>query len=98
MGEFAAMNDAIHVMNMDMNETMHQIEEAASQVSAGSTNLAEGSQTLAEGSTDQAGAVEELLASFANITEGVEHTHESAQASYELSVKYAQEADKTQKQ
>lgn len=98
MGEFAAMNDAIHVMNTDMNETMHRIEEAASQVSAGSTNLAEGSQTLAEGSTDQAGAVEELLASFANITEGVEHTHESAQASYELSVKYAQEADKTQKE
>ena len=94
MGEFAAMNDAIHVMNTDMNETMHRIEEAASQVSAGSTNLAEGSQTLAEGSTDQAGAVEELLASFANITEGVEHTH----ASYELSVKYAQEADKTQKE
>ena len=90
MGEFAAMNDAIHVMNTDMNETMHRIEEAASQVSAGSTNLAEGSQTLAEGSTDQAGAVEELLASFANITEGVEHTHESAQASYELSVKYVQ--------
>lgn len=80
MGEFAAMNDAIHVMNTDMNETMHRIEEAASQVSAGSTNLAEGSQTLAEGSTDQAGAVEELLASFANITEGVEHTHESAQS------------------
>lgn len=98
MGEFAAMNDAIHVMNTDMNETMHRIEETASQVSAGSTNLAEGSQTLAEGSTDQAGAVEELLASFANITEGVEHTHESAQASYELSVKYAQEADKTQKE
>lgn len=47
MGEFAAMNDAIHVMNTDMNETMHRIEEAASQVSAGSTNLAEGSQTLA---------------------------------------------------
>lgn len=41
MGEFAAMNDAIHVMNTDMNETMHRIEEAASQVSAGSTNLAE---------------------------------------------------------
>lgn len=30
MGEFAAMNDAIHVMNTDMNETMHRIEEAAS--------------------------------------------------------------------
>lgn len=98
MGDFAAMNEAIHIMNTDMNETLHRIEEAASQVSSGSTNLAEGSQTLAEGSTDQAGAVEELLASFASITEGVEHTKESAQASYELSVKYAQEADKTQKE
>lgn len=98
MGDFAAMNEAIHVMNMDMNETLHRIEEAASQVSSGSTNLAEGSQTLAEGSTEQAGAVEELLVSFASITEGVEHTRESAQASYELSVKYAQEADKTQQE
>ena len=98
LGEFSGMNEAIHHMNEDMNVTMHQIEEASAQVSAGSNNLANGSQTLAEGSTDQAGAVEELLASFANITEGVEHTHDSAQASYELSVKYAKEADKTQRE
>ena len=52
-----------------MNDTMRHIEEAAAQVSIGAGNLAEGSQSLAEGSTDQAGAVEELLASFASITE-----------------------------
>ena len=78
LGDFAAMNDAIHQMNEDMNDTMRHIEEAAAQVSIGAGNLAEGSQSLAEGSTDQAGAVEELLASFASITEGVEHTHDSA--------------------
>ena len=87
LGDFAAMNDAIH-----------HIEEAAAQVSIGAGNLAEGSQSLAEGSTDQAGAVEELLASFASITEGVEHTHDSASVSYDLSVKYAKEADRSQQE
>lgn len=91
LGDFASMNEAIHVMNEDMNQTMRRIEEAASQVSAGAANLA-------EGSTDQAGAVEELLASIATITEGVNHTHESAKESYELSVKYAKEADRTQQE
>lgn len=98
LGDFAAMNDAIHQMNEDMNDTMRHIEEAAAQVSIGASNLAEGSQSLAEGSTDQAGAVEELLASFASITEGVEHTHDSASISYDLSVKYAKEADRTQQE
>lgn len=42
MGEFAAMNDAIHVMNTDMNETMHRIEEAASQVSGRSHQFGRG--------------------------------------------------------
>lgn len=98
LGEFAGMNDAIHQMNTDMNQTMRHIEEAAAQVSIGAANLAEGSQSLAEGSTDQAGAVEELLASFANITEGVEHTHDSAKVSYDLSVKYAKEADRSQEE
>lgn len=98
LGDFAAMNDAIHQMNEDMNDTMRHIEEAAAQVSIGAGNLAEGSQSLAEGSTDQAGAVEELLASFASITEGVEHTHDSASVSYDLSVKYAKEADRSQQE
>ena len=97
LGDFAAMNDAIHQMNEDMNDTMRHIEEAAAQVSIGAGNLAEGSQSLAEGSTDQAGAVEELLASFASITEGVEHTHDSASVSYDLSVKYAK-ADRSQQE
>lgn len=98
VGDFAAMNESIHEMNMDMNKTLHHIEEAAAQVSIGATNLAEGSQNLAEGSTDQAGAVEELLASFTNIVEGVEHTHDSAKASYKMCIKYADEADKTQQE
>lgn len=98
VGDFAAMDASIHEMNMDMNQTLRHIEEAAAQVSIGATNLAEGSQSLAEGSTDQAGAVEELLASFTSIVEGVEHTHDSAKASYKLCMEYAKEADKTQQE
>ena len=100
LGDFASMNEAIHVMNEDMNQTMRRcIEEAASQVSAGAANLAEGSQNLAEGSTDQAGAVEELLSIHRNNhRRRKSYVSESAKESYELSVKYAKEADRTQQE
>ena len=82
LGDFASMNEAIHVMNEDMNQTMRRIEEAASQrYPQERQTLRKVAQNLAEGSTDQAGAVEELLASIATITEGVNHTHESAKES-----------------
>ncbi len=85
MGEFAAMNDAIHVMNTDMNETMHRIEGGCFPGICRFYHLAEGSQTLAEGSTDQAGAVEETpFGILCQYHRRGEHTHESAQASLRI--------------
>lgn len=98
VGEFEALHVAIHQMNMNMNETLHQIEEASAQVSAGANNLAEGSQSLAEGATEQAGAVEELVATMTNLTEGISQTSENVDESYNVSRKYANRANESREE
>ena len=93
VGEFSKLIEAIRGMNRQMDSTIRHIEEAAEQVSAGSGNLADAAQALAEGATDQAAAVEELQATFANITEGVHVTAKHVEDSYQQAQKYAEVAD-----
>ena len=93
VGEFSKLIEAIRGMNRQMDSTIRHIEEAAEQVSAGSGNLADAAQALAEGATDQAAAVEELQATFANITEGVHVTAKHVEDSYQQAQKYADVAD-----
>ena len=93
VGEFSKLIEAIRGMNRQVDSTIRHIEEAAEQVSAGSGNLADAAQALAEGATDQAAAVEELQATFANITEGVHVTAKHVEDSYQQAQKYADVAD-----
>ena len=93
VGEFSKLIEAIRGMNRQMDSTIRHIEEAAEQVSAGSGNLADAAQALAEGATDQAAAVEELQATFANITEDVHVTAKHVEDSYQQAQKYAEVAD-----
>ncbi len=95
VGDFSALKDAMYKMNLRMNETLRNIDDAANQVSAGSGNLADAAQALAEGATDQAGSVEELQATIANITDGVQKTAESVEESYQQAQLYAGEADRS---
>lgn len=98
VGEFSELNKAIHQMNLNMNATLHQIEDASEQVSAGSGNLAEASQSLAEGATEQAGAVEELLATITNLTSGIDQTSISVEETYQISRQYADTANESRKE
>lgn len=93
IGDFTALKDAMIRMNHQMNETLRRIDDAANQVSMGSCNLAESAQLLAEGAADQAGSVEELRATIADITEGVQKTARNAEESYRQAELYVQEAD-----
>ncbi len=95
VGDFEELHLAIRTMNENMNKTLYRIGEASKQVAAGASNLAEGSQNLADGSTEQAGAVQELLASFADISAGVEHTYENMADAYNVSTECAKDADKS---
>ena len=94
-GDFSALIESMRQMNHQMNVTLRHIGEASNQVSIGSENLADASQALAEGATDQAGSVEELQATFADITEGLQRTAEHVEESYHQAQKYAAEADKS---
>lgn len=93
VGDFATLKEAINQLNVQMNETLHHIEDAASQVSAGSRNLAESALSLSEGATDQAGSVEEIQLTIADLSEGVQKTADNVEHSYEQAKQYAREAD-----
>lgn len=93
VGEFSLLRDAMHQMNIQMNETLHHIDEAANQVSIGANNLSEASQALAEGATDQAAAIEEIQATIANLADGVHTTAEHVKVSFKQAEQYAGEAD-----
>ncbi len=92
-GDFSKLVDSMWGLKEQMTITLRSMAEASNQVSAGAVNLAESAQSIAEGATDQAGAVEELQATIANITEALGRSAESAEDSYEQTQKYADEAD-----
>lgn len=94
-GDFEALLLSIRQMHRNMNDTLHQIDDSSIHVLAGSENLAQAAQNLAEGATEQAGAVEELLATFSDITSGVEKTVQHVGDAGSMSRQYAEDAKKS---
>ena len=92
-GDFEAL--LLSIRHRNMNDTLHQIDDSSVQVLAGSENLAQAAQNLAEGATEQAGAVEELLATFSDITSGVEKTVQHVGEAGSMSRQYAEDAKKS---
>ena len=93
VGDFELLKLAMRKMNRQINDTLHHVDEAAKQVSIGSSNMAQASQALAEGATDQAASVEEMQATIANITEGIQTAARHIEESYQQAQQYAAEAD-----
>ena len=81
-GDFIGLLMAMRQMKTQMNDVMSHINEISSLVTAGSNNLAQASQ-----------AIEELQATFADITGGVEKTSEKLNDTYRIAQEYAEEAD-----
>ena len=92
-GDFVGLLMAMSRMKHQMNDVMSQINDASSLVAAGSNNLAQAAQEMAEGAMDQSASIEELQATFADITEGVEKTSEKLNETYNIAQQYAKEAD-----
>jgi len=93
VGDFELLKLDMRKMNRQINDTLHHVDEAAKQVSIGSSNMAQASQALAEGATDQAASVEEMQATIANITEGIQTAARHVEESYQQAQQYAAEAD-----
>ena len=98
VGDFKPLLLSIRKMNRSMSSTLLEIEAASEQVSAGSGNMAEGAQALAEGATDQAGAIEELQATFTTITEAVGKTAEGVDVAYQKSRECVSDANQSREE
>lgn len=72
VGDFKLLIDSIRTMNGSLNDTLYGINGTAGQVMTGSGQLAGSAQSLAEGATEQAGAVEELMATVGDVSNIVE--------------------------
>lgn len=72
VGDFQKVKVALLNISSTMREVMEGINSSSSQVSAGADELARASQSLAESSSNQAAAVEELVATSTMVVEQVE--------------------------
>lgn len=80
VGNFSLLLHNIRIMNHELNATLAQINQASGQVMVGSGQLAGSAQSLAEGATEQAGAVQELMATVSNVTDICEDSAKTALA------------------
>lgn len=78
IGIFAKIKEAMVKIITDLNDTMYHINESSAQVLSASDQMAQAAQGLAEGSTEQAGTVEELLATIMDVTEKSRQNAKSA--------------------
>lgn len=93
VGSFITLKEAMSQLNVQMNETLHLIDDAANQVSSGSGNLADAALSLSVGASNQAKSVEEIEVSIADLSEGVQKTANNVELSYNQAKQYAKEAD-----
>ncbi len=80
VGAFRELILSMRTLNIDLSNTLREINEASSQVDAGASQMADSAQSLAVGATEQAGAAEELLATVTDVTN---HVEENARATDE---------------
>lgn len=68
-GDFVELKDAINFISNSLSIVMRNINDAAAQVAAGSQQVSDGSQEVSQGATEQAGSIEKLTVTVANIAE-----------------------------
>lgn len=77
-GDFRPVLDSLEEINNKLSDALNQINSSSGQVTAASEQMSKVAQGLAEGSTEQAGAVEELLATVNEIVIQVERSADDA--------------------
>lgn len=80
IGNFETLLLSIRKLNRELDSTLRKINDSSNQVAIGSGQMSESAQSLAEGATEQAGAVEELMATIENVTNISEESAESAKS------------------
>lgn len=79
IGDFTPIQNSLENIIDSLNTIFFNMHQSISSISNGSEQLSLTTQMLSEGSSDQAGAVEELLASFTEILDQVKKNTENAE-------------------
>lgn len=77
-GDFGPVLESLQAINTKLSDALSQINDSSNQVTSASEQMAKAALDLAEGSTEQAGAVEELLATVNDVKNQVEHNAKDA--------------------
>jgi methyl-accepting chemotaxis protein len=85
IGDFAPIQKSIKNIIDSLNTIFFNMHQSISSISNGSEQVSLTTQMLSEGSADQAGAVEELFASFTEILDQVKKNTENAEKANEFS-------------
>lgn len=85
IGDFSPIQNAIQNIIDSLNTIFLNMHQSISLISNGSEQLSLTAQVLSDGSSDQAGAIEELLASFTEILDRVKKNTENAEKANDFS-------------
>lgn len=77
VGDFSQILKFIKMVNVNLTQTLREINVGSSQVESGAVQMAESAQSLAEGATEQAGSIQELLANVTSVNHNVEKNNEA---------------------
>ena len=97
VGDFAALIQAIVMINQELSDALYKIEVAAERVSAGSDQVSSGAQELSQGATEQATSIDELATTINDISAKTEENLKDcykAKLSVEETSSLMEEADK----
>lgn len=98
VGAFRELLMGMRNMNIQMDATLKNVDDASKQVASGSSNLSQASQALAEGATEQAATVEEVQATINDLNDGIQMTARELEQSYVEAQKYADTAEQGRKE
>jgi methyl-accepting chemotaxis protein len=83
-GDFSGISESLNIIAESFNKVLGDINCTAEQVASGTRQVSDGSQALSQGATEQAGAIEELNSSLADIAGQTKQNAEKANQASEL--------------
>lgn len=93
LGDFVPLQTSIGAIIQNLNKMFGNIYDVTAQVNTGADEISTVSQNLSEGAMDQAGTIEELSASIADISAKVNQTAESSIKASQLSDEVTSKAE-----
>lgn len=87
IGDFKGIKESLNEIISSLNEVFYEIKDSTAQVNGGAQQVAATAQTLSQGATEQANAVEAVLAAIGEINKQVKNTSENARGTNDITIK-----------